>query len=124
MTHFSLYPLSKNPKNATLYYSINPCHVSNTNLKNCTQYQKWLRRLWLERILQSPFNNVILYFIRVVNRPIEDVMVEYDKTLLSGRHIHSLFDLILHATCMVLLYSVLSCTQCAPVVAAAVKHSF
>ena len=67
------------------------------------------RCLWLERILQSPFNNVILYFIRVVNRPIEDVMVEYDKTLLSGRHIHSLFDLILYATCRVLLYSVLSC---------------
>ena len=122
MTHFSLYPLSKNPKNATLYL--------NTSMP-CLEHEPEelypvpkMAETWFERILQSPFNNVILYFIRVVNRPIEDVMVEYDKTLLSGRHIHSLFDLILHATCMVLLYSVLSCTQCAPVVAAAVKHSF
>ena len=61
------------------------------------------RCLWLERILQSPFNNVILYFIRVVNRPIEDVMVEYDKTSLSGRHIHSLFDLMSYAGCCCIL---------------------
>ena len=50
----------------------------------------------------------------LLNRPIEDVTVEYDKTLLSGRHIHSLFDLNLQVTCraqrvVVMLYSVLSC---------------
>ena len=50
----------------------------------------------------------------LLNRPIEDVTVEYDKTLLSGRHIHSLFDLNLLVTCraqrvVVMLYSVLSC---------------
>ena len=50
----------------------------------------------------------------LLNRPIEDVTVEYDKTLLYGRHIHSLFDLNLQVTCraqrvVVMLYSVLSC---------------
>ena len=49
----------------------------------------------------------------LLNRPIEDVTVEYDKTLLSGRHIHSLFAIILHVTSsragVIMLYSVLSC---------------
>ena len=44
MTHFSLYPLFKNPKNATLYLNISmPCLEHEPEEMYCTQYQKWLR---------------------------------------------------------------------------------